>query len=71
MEQDQKIGLWTLVRPVEDGKRWLCICDCGTTRTVATQHLKARATKSCGCAPRNMHRQAMGNVLKGGAHVQK
>lgn len=71
MEKDQKVGMWTLVKPLEEGKRWLCVCECGTTKSVSTKHLKARATKSCGCFSRRLHMQAMGHVLKGGAHVQK
>ena len=30
-------------------KLWLCLCDCGETRWVATSKLTAGHTKSCGC----------------------
>jgi hypothetical protein len=32
----------------ENGK-WLCQCDCGNMKHVATTHLKNGATRSCGC----------------------
>lgn len=28
---------------------WLCICDCGQQRIVASRHLRSGGTKSCGC----------------------
>ena len=28
---------------------WLCMCDCGVTREVTTDHLTTGHTKSCGC----------------------
>lgn len=67
LEPDMKIGKWTLVRPVED-KRWLCICDCGTTRNVLAEKLSGGATKSCGCTRAGHHQKAMGTTLKGGLH---
>ena len=30
--------------------RYLCRCDCGAERIVATHHLKSAHTRSCGCA---------------------
>jgi len=29
--------------------RWKCICDCGNTKIVRSDHLVSGATKSCGC----------------------
>ena len=29
--------------------QWLCRCDCGNVKVVASRHLKNGATKSCGC----------------------
>lgn len=28
---------------------WLCLCDCGTQKTLMGRHLRSGATKSCGC----------------------
>lgn len=35
----------------KSGSRWLCRCDCGTVKTVATKHLRAKhnPSHSCGC----------------------
>lgn len=30
-------------------KRWRCLCDCGTKRTVQQSSLRSGATQSCGC----------------------
>ena len=48
----QRFGMLTAVSREEskDGKtQWLCVCDCGKTRVVATYLLKARRTWHCGC----------------------
>jgi hypothetical protein len=29
--------------------QWLCICDCGKTKIVGSDNLRARNTRSCGC----------------------
>lgn len=34
---------------------WKCICDCGKTSIVETNHLKTGHTKSCGCMERKTH----------------
>lgn len=57
MEANQRFGRWTLVRQV--GDRWLCQCDCGTRRTVATRSLKEKRTQSCGCKRNEIHNAAM------------
>ena len=49
MQANQKVGLWTLISPGEDGTRWKCRCDCGTVRSVLTYNLVQKKTKSCGC----------------------
>lgn len=33
---------------------WLCLCDCGNTATVNSQHLKRGHTVSCGCQKRDV-----------------
>lgn len=50
----QRFGLWTALRQSEDRlydgvRAHECVCDCGTTRIVATNRLINGSTKSCGC----------------------
>jgi hypothetical protein len=61
MKQHQKVGRWTL--RTERGDRWLCICDCGSTRHVLTANLKKRTSLSCGCATSTNHRKVMASVF--------
>jgi hypothetical protein len=37
------------------GKKWLCKCDCGTYKLIATGNFKH--TKSCGCIKKEMMKQ--------------
>ena len=68
MESNQKIGMWTLIKPATDqgtkDERWLCTCDCGTTRLVRTRVLKERKSLSCGCRAKASHRSAMASSFK-------
>lgn len=45
---------------------WKCLCDCGKTKVVATQHLTLNLTKSCGCligeVRSNMNRKEPGRA---------
>jgi hypothetical protein len=45
-----RFGRWTTAE--ETGRYRLCTCDCGTTRRVSFQDLKAGKSKSCGCLTR-------------------
>lgn len=49
----RRFGLLTVVRPDPDSKngktKWICVCDCGATRSVYTYNLKNGHTTSCGC----------------------
>ena len=50
----QRFGRWTVLHRVEPlrtsgAARWLCVCDCGTERTVAGNRLQKGEAKSCGC----------------------
>lgn len=51
---NQKFGRWTVLRQTHDpklptGTYWLCRCDCGIERPVASHHLRLGKTNSCGC----------------------
>lgn len=45
----QQFGQW-LVLAYSDNYRWLCLCDCGTIRTVQDTNLCSGRSQSCGCA---------------------
>ena len=51
MNTGDKVGRWTLISPEENG-RWLCRCECGTSRSVLERSLKYGASLSCGCLTR-------------------
>jgi hypothetical protein len=44
----QKYGKWTAITYLGH-ERWLCKCDCGTERSVASGSLQNGRSKSCGC----------------------
>lgn len=49
----KKIGKWTIIKKAENiGKRtaWLCKCECGNEKVVATEVLVKNQSKSCGCS---------------------
>jgi hypothetical protein len=41
-------GRWTVLRYAEKS-HWLCRCECGTEREIATSNLRSGKTTSCGC----------------------
>lgn len=48
----RSFGRLTVVERAENRGRhiyWLCVCECGTTRTVKGDHLKSGGSQSCGC----------------------
>lgn len=48
----EKFGRWTIVSRASNrgtAAQWVCICSCGTIRTVLAQTLKNGSSKSCGC----------------------
>ncbi len=56
----QRFFRWTAIRfsPSSDGKSyWLCRCDCGVERDVATATLKNGSSKSCGCWKEEVNRK--------------
>lgn len=50
---DKLKGLWRLIKHNEartsNDRRWLCICQCGSTKWVKEQALKHNQSRSCGC----------------------
>lgn len=54
----RKFGLWTVLRFDESSfrpvHRWICVCECGTERSVILQALKKGRSKSCGCVIRSI-----------------
>lgn len=61
MLSGQRFGRLTAQRPVgrtRDGSvLWLCLCDCGSLRPVASTSLRNGQTKSCGCLRREVNAQ--------------
>lgn len=53
----RRFGRLTVVEREEcatsQGARWVCLCDCGTTKTVTSQNLQSGNTRSCGCLQRD------------------
>lgn len=49
----QKFGRWTVLNfvhaPKSGGSRWLCRCECGNEREVASVNLRRGLSQSCGC----------------------
>jgi hypothetical protein len=52
----QRFGRWTVLALSEGGHnaRWLCTCDCGTTRPVTGKSLRGGVSTSCGCRTREV-----------------
>jgi hypothetical protein len=49
----QRFGALTVLSyshtPIDGRSRWNCQCDCGATKVIAGQSLRAGTTRSCGC----------------------
>lgn len=43
-----RVGKLTLMSKIS-GSKWECLCDCGKTTTVTSDHLRDGHTRSCGC----------------------
>ena len=46
--EGQRFGRLTVVS-LNEGRKWLCLCDCGNKRIVCTKSLRSGNTQSCGC----------------------
>lgn len=56
---NERFGRW-LVLEIDPHKKgqgtfWLCVCDCGTRRSVRGVRLRSGHSKSCGCYERDVH----------------
>ena len=43
--------------------KWLCVCDCGTTRKVRSDALQSGKSRSCGCTIAAIHTREIGSAL--------
>ena len=55
--KNQRFGLLFVLevdtgRTVNGGLRWLCRCDCGVVKTIASSSLRTYGVRSCGCLSR-------------------
>jgi len=69
-----RFGRWVVVKRLSNSKwekaQWLCLCDCGVERSVASQSLLRGASTSCGCFHRDHQRTIRGSqrvYWKGGS----
>ena len=49
-----RFGMWTVIHranenAIDGSAKWICRCDCGTTRAVQTGNLRNGTSRSCGC----------------------
>lgn len=60
-----RFGRWLVIKFAGYDSRlktkWLCRCDCGSTRTILAFQLKSERSKSCGCLNRELKRVALAN----------
>lgn len=60
-ETGNKYGRYTVLRrdPASLGKvaKWICLCECGTTKSVEAHSLRSGHIKSCGCYQRDRLRK--------------
>lgn len=56
----------------DEGKKWICECDCGQQTIVTTGHLRSGHTKSCGCI-NSKGEDLIGTILleKGIQHIKQ
>jgi hypothetical protein len=56
-ETGKVFGQWTVVSYIGGARgRWLCLCVCGTQKSLRGDALRNGSTRSCGCSNRSNHR---------------
>jgi len=79
-----RFGRLTVIEMSEKGKsghvRWLCLCDCGKSKSVESGNLMSLGTTSCGCfrseqmskknSGSNNHRWSGGRVVDGKGYIK-
>src|SRR6516162_6731961 len=50
----QKFGSWSVLEQARPGLpiKWLCVCDCGISRSVLAGSLRSGVSTNCGCQRR-------------------
>lgn len=68
-----KFGLWTVnsLVAVSPRQMWDCTCECGTTRVVSGNSLKAGTSQGCGCRRKERMRQLGHTNRRYALEVQK
>lgn len=65
---NQKFGMLTAIKPigVKDGCHmyWLCQCECGNLKEVASNHLKRGTVSSCGCLKTSLGEKIIKEILE-------
>lgn len=59
IKKGDKYNMWSVIKEVDNHvtkggnkfRRFLCVCDCGTKRTVLRRSFVSGNSKSCGCKP--------------------
>lgn len=65
--KNKKFGLLTALYPTKtkDGTHmyWICQCDCGKQKEIASNHLKSGSVQSCGCIKTSIGEMNIENIL--------
>jgi hypothetical protein len=64
MELNTRFHRLTVVRSAERKGYWTCLCDCGATKDVRSDHLKLGKVLSCGCLHSELARARSSNMHK-------
>lgn len=65
-----KFGRLTAIALVS-GRRWICRCECGKTKRIATGHLRSGHTRSCGCSRGEWISEAVKKRYNHGEHYPR